>query len=71
MAASHNIAEPPMSSSSLTPVIEPFNKKARIAFGMMLEAHCKTSKERISIIEYQQMINWLSEEIPSRGGLTE
>ncbi len=65
------MAEPPIPSSSSTPVIEPFNQEARIAFGMMLEAHRKTSRERASIIEYQQMVHWLSEEIPSRGGQTE
>lgn len=65
------MAEPSLPSSSLTPVIEPFNQEARIAFGMMLEAHRETSRERGSIIGYQQMINWLSEEISSRGGLTE
>ena len=43
----------------------------RIRNGYNLEAHRETSRERVSIIEYQQMINWLSEEIPSRGSLTE
>lgn len=71
MAESSNIAESSLSSSSLTPVIEPFNQEARIAFGMMLEAHRETSREQISIIEHQQTINWLSEEVPSRGGPTE
>lgn len=46
------MAEPLLPSSSMTPVVEPFNQETRIAFGMMLEAHCETSRERVSIIEY-------------------
>ncbi len=47
--------------------IESFNEQAKIAFGLMLETICETSREPISLGQRQQMIGWLMELLPQRG----
>ena len=60
-------ASVPSQSKSHFPPIETFNSDAKTQFGLMLEATKTSSRERITITERQQMIDWLLETVPSRG----
>lgn len=51
--------------------ITPLNHKIWIAFNKILRIYYKTGGEHISIIDYQQKINWLSTKISSCNSLTE
>ncbi len=66
MALPSNISVTNLPSLSLAP-IEAFKKQVKIAFGLMLETSCETSRERISLRKLQQMIGWLMELLPQRG----
>lgn len=57
-------------SSSSVPLILPFNNETRVAFGLMLEGSITSSRERLSLAERQQMIDWITETGQQRG-LTE
>ncbi len=47
--------------------IEAFNEQVKIAFSLMLETTCETSRERIYLGQCQQMIEWLMKLLPPRG----
>ena len=54
-------------SSSSHLVFEPFNLETRLAFGLMLEGSRNSSRERVSLAERQQMIDWVTETVQQRG----
>ena len=66
MALLSNILVTNLFSLSFVP-IGAFNEKPKIAFGLMLETTCETSRERISLGQLPQMIGWLMEPLPQRG----
>lgn len=54
-------------SSATMIAIEPFNAAAKTDFGLMLDAHKDIIRERTSLRERLQMIQWLTEDNPARG----
>ena len=54
-----------LSSSDL--IVQPFNFETRLAFGLMLEGSRNSSRERVSLAERQQMIDWITETVQQRG----
>ncbi len=48
-------------SSSSDLIVQPFNFETRLAFGLMLEGSRNSSRERLSLAEWQQMIDWITE----------
>lgn len=54
-------------SSSSHLVVEPLNLETRLAFGLMLEGSRNSSRERVSLAERQQMIDWVTETVQQRG----
>lgn len=53
------------SSSSFSQII-PFNNETRGAFGLMLEGSRASNRERLSIAERQQILDWISETRPRK-----
>ncbi len=53
--------------SSSDPIVQLFNFKTRLAFGLMLEGSRNSSRERVSLAERQQMIEWITETVQQKG----
>ncbi len=70
----HLVNSVDLSSSSafdFTPIIELFFQDAQMAFGIMMEARWETSREQISVLDHEKMINYFRKKVLSHAVLTE
>lgn len=63
------VSEPPTSSSLAQ--VDPFNPQARRAFRLMLDSRKDIARERVTALEKQKYIKWLTEIIPERLAVAE
>lgn len=66
-ASLSQVVSEPTTSSSLAQV-DPFNREARQAFRLMLDNRKDIARERVTALEKQNYIKWLTEIIPERLG---
>ena len=61
------VSEPPTSSSLAQ--VEPFSSQARRAFRLMLDSRKDLARKRVTALEKQEYIKWLTDIIPERLGV--